>query len=97
MITIVDFKREVMEWSEEIGVKPKEIQIRAMKRKWASCTKKGRLSFSYALLNEPYNFRSMVIVHELLHLKYSRHTKFFYLLVRAYLAKKGIEDVVIKS
>jgi hypothetical protein len=97
MITIVDFKKEVIDWSEEIGVKPKEIQIRAMKRKWASCSKTGRLSFSYALLNEPYNVRSMVIVHELLHLKYSEHTKFFYSLVTAYLAKKGIENVVIKS
>ena len=64
------FKREVQEWAKEIGVSPKEIHVRDLKRKWASCSSKGRLTFSYALLNELAETRSKVIVHELLHLKY---------------------------
>jgi predicted metal-dependent hydrolase len=49
MITVQDFKKEVLSWAEEIGVKPKEIHVRTMKKKWASCSSKGRVSFSYAL------------------------------------------------
>lgn len=84
-----DFKKEVQYWAKEIGVNPKEIHIRDLKRKWASCSSKGRLTFSYALLNELAESRSKVIVHELLHLKYPNHGKTFKTLYNSYL-KKGI-------
>ncbi len=90
MITIADFKKEVLDWAEEIGVYPKEIHVRKMSRKWASCSSKGRLTFSYELLTRPKEERAIVIVHELLHLKYPSHNKFFNALLSAYLAKKGI-------
>ena len=48
-----------------------------MKKKLSSCSGKGRLTFSYALLNEDYETRSKVIVHELLHLRYPTHNKMF--------------------
>lgn len=91
MLTNQDFKREVLEWADEIGVSPKEIHIRRMTRKWGSCSSKGRLTFSYEFLNKPYPDRAHVIVHELLHLRYPAHTKFFKLLWAGYLRKKGIE------
>ncbi len=90
MIPVNDFKREVMHWAEDIGVKPKEIHVRAMSRKWASCSSKGRVTFSYALLNKNYQTRSKVIVHELLHLRYSSHNKMFNSMLSAHLSKKGI-------
>lgn len=90
MITINDFKKEVLAWALDIGVNPKEIHIRKMSKKWASCSSKGRLTFSYELLTRPHEERAQIIVHELLHLKYRSHNKFFYTLLSAYLAKKGI-------
>lgn len=90
MIPIQDFKKEVLDWTEEIGVKPKEIHVRSMTRKWASCSSRGRLTFSYALLNKSEAQRYKVIVHELLHLKYSNHTKMFNSLLSAYLNRKGL-------
>ena len=84
------FKREVDAWADEIGIVPKEIHIRPMRRKWASCSTKGRLTFSYELLNQPSDTRAQAVVHELLHLKYPNHGKMFSSLLLAYLSKKGI-------
>lgn len=78
-------KSEVVAWATRIGVKPREVHVRPMKKKWASCSSKGRLSFSTDLLTEPASFRKEVIVHELLHLKIPNHGKVFKALLRAYL------------
>lgn len=90
MIPTQDFKKEVVDWAGEIGVQPKEIHVREMKRKWASCSSRGRLTFSYALLDKSFEARSKAIVHELLHLRYSSHNKMFNSLLSAHLNKKGI-------
>jgi len=90
MIIVQDFKKEVLSWAEEIGVKPKEIHVRTMKKKWASCSSKGRVSFSYALLNKSKEQRAKAIVHELLHLRYNSHNKMFNSLVSTYLKKNGV-------
>lgn len=62
-----------------------------MKTKWASCSTRGRLTFSYALLNKPPEERAKAIVHELLHLRYPSHNKMFNRLLSAHLGKKGID------
>ena len=80
------FKSEVRAWAKRIGVEPKEIHLRPMNRKWASCSSLGRLSFNTQLLHEPASFRREVIVHELLHLKVPNHGKVFKSLLRAYLS-----------
>jgi hypothetical protein len=67
-----------------------------MTRKWASCSSKGRLTFSFELLNKPEDFRAKVIVHELLHLKYPNHNKMFTSLLTAYLSRRGIKATSIK-
>jgi predicted metal-dependent hydrolase len=87
MIMTDNFKRDVLNWAEELNAKPKEIHIRGMKNKWASCSSKGRLTFSFALLDEPKKIRTEAIVHELLHLKYPNHGKMFKSLLVAYLNK----------
>jgi predicted metal-dependent hydrolase len=89
MISINDFKKEVLVWAEKVRVKPAEIHVRKMRRKWASCSNKGRLTFSYDLLSKPEDFRAYVIVHELLHLRYPNHGKMFKVLLRMYLEGKS--------
>ena len=93
---VTDFKKEVIDWAEEMKLDPNEIHVRGMTRKWASCSSKGRLTFSFELLNQPENIRAKVIVHELLHLKYSNHGKMFSSLLAAYLSRRGIEATSIK-
>lgn len=80
------FKAEVRAWAKRIGVEPREIRLRPMKRKWGSCSSKGRLTFNTELLRQPAEFRRQVIVEELLHLKVPNHGKLFKALRRAYLA-----------
>lgn len=79
------FKAEVRTWAERIGVEPKEVHLRPMKRKWASCSSQGRLTFDTTLLRQPAEFRREVIVHELLHLKVPNHGPVFRSLLAAYL------------
>jgi predicted metal-dependent hydrolase len=84
-----DFKAAIQAWAEKIGVRLKEIHIRPMKRKWASCSTSGRVTFADDLLARPARFRSEVIVHELLHLKVPNHGKLFRALLRAHLSKRS--------
>jgi len=91
MITPEEFKADVQVWAEEIGVDPREIHIRKMKRKWASCSSKGRLTFDTSLLDETNEVRSRTILHELLHLKYPNHGRLFNILLNIYLERKAEE------
>jgi len=81
------FKAEVQAWARRLQVQPLEIHIRPMKRKWASCSSRGRLTFDTDLLHQPAEFRRQVIVHELLHLRVPNHGALFRALYRAYLAQ----------
>jgi len=84
-----EFKQRVLAWAKIINVEPKEIHIRKMTKKWASCSSKGRLSFSKDLLDQPLEFIDYVIVHELLHLRYPTHNKMFKLMLDIYLRESG--------
>ena len=79
------FNSEVRAWVGRMGVEPQVITLRPMKRKWASCSSKGNLTFDTDLLRMPADFRRRAIVHELLHLKYPNHGKMFRAMERAYL------------
>ena len=83
------FKAEVRAWAKRIGVEPREVHLRPMRRKWASCSSSGRLTFNADLLGEPASFRREVIVHEILHLKVPNHGKVFKALLKAHLAEAG--------
>ena len=82
------FRAEVLHWARRLGVEPQEIRIRGMKRKWASCSSAGRLTFDRDLLRQPGPVRTAVIIHELLHLKIPGHTKLFRALLSAYFHEK---------
>ncbi|MGB4705293.1 MAG: M48 family metallopeptidase [Candidatus Saccharicenans sp.] len=88
MIPAELFRAEVRAWAKRIGVEPREIRIRRMKRKWASCSSRGRLTFDADLLRQPARKRAEVIVHELLHLKIPNHGKLFRSLYKAFLSSR---------
>lgn len=79
------FKQHVRQWAERIGVQPREIHVRTMTRKWASCSTAGRVTFSTDLLTEPADWLEYVIVHDLLHLQVPNHGKLFKSLLSAFL------------
>lgn len=82
------FKAEVRNWARRIGVEHGTITLRLMKHKWASCSTRGNLTFNTELLDQPADFRTEAIVHELLHLKVPNHGKVFKALMHAHLGEK---------
>lgn len=84
-ITADLFKARVHAWAERIGVEVKEIHLRDMRRKWASASVSGRLTFDFDVMRLPPEQRDNVIVHELVHLKVGNHGAFHRALIRGYL------------
>ena len=89
-IRVINFKKEVYKLAKEIGVEIKEIHFRKMKRKLASCSSKGRLTFDKSLLYESNEKIKEVVLHELLHLRYPNHNKIFKALLKTYISKTTI-------
>lgn len=87
----VRFKLRVAHWSEKLRVRPTEVRIQEMRRKWASCSAAGRLFFSLDLLGKTQSFQDFVIVHELLHLKIPNHGRLFKSLLRAHLGHSTVD------
>jgi len=80
-----DFKARVLEWAVKLGVKAGAIYVRPMRRKWASCSTTGTLSFNDELLGLDRELGDYVIVHELLHFSVPNHGRLWKSLMRAHL------------
>jgi hypothetical protein len=79
------FKARVLEWAAKLDVKAHSIYVRPMRRKWASCSTAGTLSFNDELLGMDTTLGDYVIVHELLHFSVPNHGKLWKALMRAHL------------
>ena len=89
-VSAASFRRDVRVWSKRVGVEIREIRLRPMKRKVASASSSGRLTFDVGLLTEPADRRAEVVVHELVHLRVGNHGVLFRSLVRAHLAEQQL-------
>lgn len=85
-----EFKKRVLIWAGRIGVSPTRIEVRPMKKHFASCYESGRLVFNEKILSGvpssgASRFIDEVIVHELVHLRVGTHSPGFRRLVDQYL------------
>lgn len=80
-----EFRETCLRWAERIGVEPAAVRFAPLRRKWASCSRGGVLTFSSDLLTECRKFGEAVIVHELLHMKVPNHGAVFRALLHAHL------------
>ncbi len=87
VLTAGEFKAWVKATAKEIGVKVKEIQLRSLKRKLASCSSRGRLTFDPGIMRREPGERKKIVIHELLHLRYPNHGRMFKLMSKIYLAR----------
>jgi predicted metal-dependent hydrolase len=75
--SVEELKAWVWKWAALIGVEPKRIQIRAMYRKWGSCSKAGSITLNQSLLYVPPHLAEYVVCHELVHMIEFNHCKGF--------------------
>jgi hypothetical protein len=68
-------------WNQFYQFSYGRISIKDTRRCWGSCSAKGNLNFSYALLFLPQELADYVVVHELCHLKEHNHSRAFWGLV----------------
>jgi hypothetical protein len=75
-----------MAWAIKLRVNPKVIRVQEMRRKWGSCSSAGTVTFAADLIEQGRRFQDYVMVHELLHLRYSAHGRVFRALMSAHVA-----------
>jgi predicted metal-dependent hydrolase len=74
------FQEALVKYSD-YGFTPTEFTVRTMKKRWGSCSSKGKITISYDLLRIDKKFSEYVIVHELCHLKQHNHSGNYYKLL----------------
>ncbi len=79
------FAARIDKWIAEChwlsGLETPPVQVRAMKRRWGSCTKAGHILLNLDLVKMPLHCIDYVIVHELCHLLVYAHSHAFYRLL----------------
>jgi predicted metal-dependent hydrolase len=75
-------RRLVMALLEELNtvyqVRYKRVSVRDQKTRWGSCSRDGRLSFSYKIVFLPPGAARYIVAHELSHLKEFNHSRKFW-------------------
>lgn len=79
-----ELKRRALGWAVKLRVNPKVIRVQHMHRKWGSCSCAGTVTLALDLADQKPSFQDYVIVHELLHLRYSSHGRVFKALLGAH-------------
>jgi hypothetical protein len=88
-----EFKERVLEWAAKLETKASAIYIRPMRRKWASCSTAGTLSFNDEPIGMDRELGNYVIIHESLHFSVPNHGWLWKSLMRAHLGNdEELED-----
>lgn len=80
-----EFKEQVHLLAKKIKVKVKQIALRPMNRKWASCSTNGYFTFNSELIGMSRLLGEYVILHELLHYHIPNHGKLWKSLMSAHM------------
>ncbi len=73
--------REILFKYKEYGFTPSAFVVRTMKKRWGSCSSKGKIAISYDLIRLDEIYSEYVIIHELCHLKHHNHSANYYKLL----------------
>ena len=79
ILTMVD------QWARRVGVKPKRVQFREMRRKWGSCSSRSTVTLNTSLCWLPPHLAEYVVCHELVHLRELNHGPAFQALMSEHL------------
>ncbi len=84
-------------YENELGLKPKVIDINESKSQWGSCSSDKKIAFNYRLAMAPMEAIDYVVVHELCHLKHMNHDRSFWRLVGSILPDYKIRMEYLKK
>jgi predicted metal-dependent hydrolase len=73
--------KDILARFEKYNFRPASLVVRTMKRRWGSCSVKGKITLNTELIKMAEPCIEYVIIHELCHLKYHNHGKEFYTLM----------------
>jgi len=73
--------RDTLAKYNDYGFSPTGFVVRTMKKRWGSCSSKGKIAISYDLVRLDVIFAEYVIIHELCHLKHHNHSAGYYKLL----------------
>jgi len=98
------YKKEAQSYLQErldhfsivMGLNPKEMKLRRMKRQWGNCRSNGVITFNIHLMQTPKECIDYVIVHELAHMVHMNHSKAFHTLVEQYLPQSREKRALLK-
>jgi predicted metal-dependent hydrolase len=77
-------RRRAQAWAVKLRVNPRVIRVQDIHCKWGSCSSLGTVTLAHGLVTQSVGFQDFVIVHELLHLRFSSHGKVFKALLTAH-------------
>lgn len=72
---------EILVKYNKYNFSPAGFSVRSMKKRWGSCSSKGKIGISYDLIRLERIYADYVILHELCHLKHHNHGPGFYRLL----------------
>lgn len=72
---------EILMRFKNYNFSPAEFSVRALKRRWGSCSSRGKITISSELIKLDDIYAEYVIIHELCHLRHHNHGKEFYKLL----------------
>jgi predicted metal-dependent hydrolase len=68
----------IARWEARLGVRVKQWGIRKMKTRWGTCNREaGRISLNLEMAKKPPACLELIVVHELVHLRYRHHDDAF--------------------
>ena len=73
--------REILSKYMNYRFAPTGFVVRTMKKRWGSCSSKGKIAISYDLIRLDEIYAEYVIIHELCHLKHHNHSTSYYKLL----------------
>lgn len=72
-------KKRIEIYKGKMGLIPKQVRILELKNRWASCSpQSGNLNFHWKTMMAPLSVLDYVIVHEMAHLRYAKHSQAFW-------------------
>ncbi|AOK57892.1 metal-dependent hydrolase [Burkholderia ubonensis] len=79
-----ELRRRALAWAVKLRVNPRVVRVQVMRRKWGSCSSAGTITLAADLVDHDERVQDYVIVHELLHLRFTSHGRVFKALMSAH-------------